>query len=299
MILARGEMLNNTSVNLCALLICICVQMDMAYASTPNGVDENDLIFKASFDGNGDADIAGGDPKLYLASSFAQRAEAKPGLNSNNIHLIEGEGILGGTLAFHRHSPEIIVFKGKDNLPPAEENMEGSVSLWLKVSPYVDLPDEFVDPIMVIDKAWNDSALFIDFDKGSEKEFRLGVFSDYSFWNPKDIPFDDISRDARPMLGLSSRIFLDQKWTHVAFTWQHVNTDKDAKASLYINGDYQGSLVRKQMFTWDESKLEIILGMNYLGALDELKIFNRALHEEEIAALYNNTLSSAATDNTD
>jgi hypothetical protein len=59
--------------------------------------------------------------------------------------------------------------------------------------------------------------------------------------------------------------------------------------TLFINGVPRGSLSpREQTFTWDLDQTLIMLGLSYVGRLDELAIFNRALEPAEMAALYSN-----------
>ena len=43
---------------------------------------------------------------------------------------------------------------------------------------------------------------------------------------------------------------------------------------------------RQQTFTWDVQNTAIALGLSYIGLLDELAIFNRALTEQEVRAVF-------------
>ena len=55
--------------------------------------------------------------------------------------------------------------------------------------------------------------------------------------------------------------------------------------TLYLDGKRQGSLGTKQRFTWRSDKTVIMLGINYVGWIDDLIVLNRALNESEIAVL--------------
>jgi hypothetical protein len=74
----------------------------------------------------------------------------------------------------------------------------------------------------------------------------------------------------------------------VAFTFENFNSGgEDGVATLYIDGQPQGSLRgRRQTFTWDPAKSAIMLGLSYVGLMDDLAIFDRALTAEEIKQLY-------------
>jgi hypothetical protein len=71
-------------------------------------------------------------------------------------------------------------------------------------------------------------------------------------------------------------------------TFSGFNTDgTGGTTKLFINGDLQGTVKdRRQVFTWDLSKATIRLGLGYVGLLDELAIFNRALNADEVQMLY-------------
>ena len=43
---------------------------------------------------------------------------------------------------------------------------------------------------------------------------------------------------------------------------------------------------RQQTFTWDPEQAMIGLGLSYIGLLDELSVFNRALTADEVSAVY-------------
>ena len=58
-------------------------------------------------------------------------------------------------------------------------------------------------------------------------------------------------------------------------------------ARLYLDGQPRGALpARQQTFTWDPQQAIIGLGLNYIGLLDELSVFNRALTADEVAGVY-------------
>jgi hypothetical protein len=90
--------------------------------------------------------------------------------------------------------------------------------------------------------------------------------------------------------------FTKGRWTHVVFTFERFNTGKpDGVARLYLDGTPQGSLsARQQTFTWDAENAYVALGLSYIGLIDDLAIFNRALTEEEIRALFGLAKGAAA-----
>jgi len=66
-----------------------------------------------------------------------------------------------------------------------------------------------------------------------------------------------------------------------------LNTDAGGTAKLYLNGQLKGTTERiKEPFTWEPGLATIRLGVNYVGLWDELSIFDRALSDAAIDALF-------------
>ncbi len=146
--------------------------------------------------------------------------------------------------------------------------------MWMRLNPDQDLKPGYCDPIQITQFAWNNGALFVDFDKDLPRDFRLGVFSDLKFWNPDNIAWEAWPVEKRPMVTVKKPPFSRDAWTHVLFTFDGINhpEGKQAKASLYINGKKQGSIDSPMKFTWEPSKAIIMLGIEYIGDIDDLMI---------------------------
>lgn len=262
------------------LLSCKTVLADVEWSPAIRDA----VLFHASFDKSVDAEIARGDGRLYFAESL-ERKKIEPGLPPSGVKWSRTGGHAGGALQFASKTDELVFFKGKGNVPITKPGFEGTVSLWLKLTPKKDLPQGFVDPLQITDSKWNDGSFFVDFDQAEDRTFRLGAFSEYKFWNPADINFDDIPAARRPMVFVSDGKFENSKWTHVSFSWSRFNEDTATEAMLYIDGKLQGRIPGKQFFDWKADDVVIMLGINYVGGIDELTIFDRQLSAEEIATL--------------
>lgn len=241
------------------------------------------LTFLAGFDSTGDADFSLGEGKVYHAKNLNLK-EPIAGLPGDVVQLAEN-GKYGGCLKFGKRSEVFTFYRGEKNVAYDPASVSGTVSLWMKLDPQKDLEPGFVDPLQITDKAWNDSCLFLDFTKDdTPRHFRLGVFSDYKYWNPQDTPWDNIAVKERPMIVMEKPSFGSDHWTHVAFVWRNFNS-QSAKAELFVDGQSVGTMNKPQRFTWDTSKLAIIPGIYYSGLMDELAIWNRALSAAEIRQL--------------
>jgi len=247
------------------------------------------LAFHAAFDDQPDATFAKGDGKLYHAPAMNQRDQAAPGLPAGGeVTLAPGEGKFGGALRFAKSKGPVVFFKAKDNVPGPAPDWSGTVSFWLRTDPAKDLPDGFCDPIQITSKQWDDAAMFVEFEKRPAGiPFRLGIYADKNVWNPQGRKFEDIPAAERPLVTVAQPPFAGDKWTHVAFTFSGFNTGKaGGTAALYLDGKKAGGLgPRMQTFTWDAEKAALLPGLSYIGLMDDLAVFHRALTAEEIAAL--------------
>jgi|688.fasta_scaffold244979_1 hypothetical protein len=243
------------------------------------------LRLQAGFDKSLDADVAQGDPKLYTADTLA-RKELREGIHRPGVEWVAEGGVHGGYLKFRSKSPKVICFRG-DNLSNQSGSWSITASLFLRLDPELDLQPGYCDPLQITQKAWNDAAFFVDFDKDSPRAFRLGVFSDLSFWNPKNIAWEAWPITSRPMISVAKPPFGRDQWTHVAFAVEGINAGegKKGKAVFYLNGQSQGMYEAPLQFRWDRDQTAIMLGIDYIGDLDELKVFEGVLTPEQIRSL--------------
>jgi hypothetical protein len=267
----------------------------VAVSTAPGAVPQRDslrrsLTFYAPFDRGVDAAYAAGDPKLYSAPSLKQRQEATPGLpESGTVQLASGAGRFGDALRFTAKKSPIVFYKGARNMPHGAANWSGTVSFWLSTDPRGELEPGFCDPVQITPRAWNDAAFFVEFEKRPESiPFRLGVYADLGVWNPLKRPFAEISSLERPLVTVDDPPFSRSRWTHVLFTFERFNTGKDdGIARLYLDGQPQGTLAdRRQTFTWEVEQTAIALGLSYIGLIDDLSIFNRALTSDEVRRVF-------------
>lgn len=245
------------------------------------------LTFHASFDNGVDADFAKGDATLYNLASRnpevidtglpPEAALKADGQFGSSLHFNTPEGV-SGTRAF---------YKLPLNFEYRESDWSGSVSFWLKLTPKEDLRPGFTDPIQLTPRSALDSCLWVDFHRDEPRQFRMGVFPDKKYWNPNDIPNREIPDGQRPLIPVVDSPFSRNHWTHIVMTFRGFNNPgKGSVATLYIDGNLHDTLTGwEQIYTWDLEKAQIRLGVNFVGALDELSCFNRELTQAEVADL--------------
>ena len=245
------------------------------------------LTFHASFDHGYDADFAKGSVKIYTAPEYGKLSEAKSGMNSSDVDLAEGKGVFGGALHFKRKGKQVLYYESEDNVAYDPKGWEGTISLWLQLDPETDLEPGYCDPIQITDVAYNDAALWVDFTNKNPRQFRMGVFGDLEIWNPENIGPDENPVFNQRLVVAKDRPFSNETWTHVLVSFKNLGAASGSKADFYINGKLQGTQADiPEPFTWELMRSKIFIGLNYVGFMDEVALFNRSLSAEEVALLY-------------
>lgn len=243
------------------------------------------LTFGATFDQGFDAEFARGNAKMFTLQSDDQGQTPKVGMHNPNIKIAKAQGRFGHALAFAKKSSPPIYFSAKENVDYDTNDWSGTISLWLSLDPETDLEPGYVDPIQVTDAGYNDAALWVDFSDKNPRSFRMGAYGDLEVWNPENIGPDENPAFQQRLLTAEDRPFGKGIWTHITITFSHLNTQK-GQAMLYVNGKPQGEREISEPFTWEVAEAKIFLGLNYVGLMDELALFNRALTPDEVRRLY-------------
>ena len=65
------------------------------------------------------------------------------------------------------------------------------------------------------------------------------------------------------------------------------NKRKPPVGRLHLNGKLQGTIENWDLtFGWDPQRVLLVLGAAYVGHLDDLAVFDRALTDNEVKQLY-------------
>ncbi|MEM8968521.1 MAG: LamG domain-containing protein [Bacteroidota bacterium] len=243
------------------------------------------ITFYAPFNDNTQAQIATGDANIYSAPERKEAPNAKSALPAH-VAIASGEGLSGDALEFKEKVKEVVFFKAKGNMAYNNQDWTGTVSFWLKLTPEEDLEPGFCDPIQITDVGYNDASIWVDFTENNPRNFRLGVIGDLQSWNPDNIGPNDNPEFDKRLVTVENHPFSRDEWTHVLITYNSLGSG-EGSASLYLNGELQGSKDRViDPFNWELDKANIYLGLNYIGLMDELAIFNRSLSVEEVQTVY-------------
>ncbi len=273
-------MMNAISKNLLVLLFMI--SSSYIFSQVEN-LKEN-ILFYSSFDGAARADIAHGDKQIYTAENYKKATDAKAGLNDSNVIIAKDKGLFGDAIHFKESKTAAIFYKAYKNVGYNNTSWSGTISFWLRLDSNKELAPHYCDPICITDTQWNDAALWVDFTDHNPRQFRYGAMGDKVAWNKNDAASDEdwIKRT----VVVNPAPFQSDSWTHVVMVFSEVNAK--SKFALYLNGKLQGTInkVKDNPFTWEPENGKIMLGLGYIGFMDELAIFDKSLDEKEINTVF-------------
>ncbi|MEQ1850337.1 MAG: LamG-like jellyroll fold domain-containing protein [Chthoniobacteraceae bacterium] len=243
------------------------------------------LTFHASFDRGLDADFSRGDKACFLRSG---KGLAPAALNEE-LKLVPEAGRFGSGLHFTKKGTTQPHFKGAGVLGYNDKNWSASVSVWLRLDPDKDLEPGYCDPVQIVGDDSKKGFIFLEWSKDeTPRHFRFAIRPLFHLWNPDNIDWAKMAPEKRPAVNLPRAPFSREAWTHVVFSFENLN-DKTKKpvGRLHMNGGLKGTIENHDLtLGWNPDAVQLVLGASYVGQMDDLAVFNRALTDAEIQELF-------------
>jgi hypothetical protein len=243
------------------------------------------LTLHASFDKGLDADYSRGDRKCVVQ----QGKELVSAKFNEEVKLVADSGRYGGALHFPKKGNTRPSFKDDKVLNYNAKSWSASVSVWLRLDPDKDLEPGYCDPVQIIGNDSKKGFIFLEWSKDeTPRYFRYAIRPLFHIWNPTNVQWADIPFEKRPMVQVAKAPFSREKWTHAVFTLENINDkSKPPIGRLYLNGKLQGAIEKWDLtFDWDPAKVLLVLGAAYVGHMDDLAVFDRALTDVEVDRIY-------------
>lgn len=277
-----------TPARLSPLLVLACFA-SQAYADIvpprPEDYLRASLVLHASFDKGFDADFSKGDKACYLKT----QAGLVPCAESEEVKLAPEGGRFGGALHFPKKGTTRPSYLGDGMLGYNAKEWSTTVSLWLKLTPDEDLEPGYCDPIQIVGDDTKKGFIFLEWSKDhSPRYFRYAIRPKIELWDPEGLGWEVVPEAKRPMVQLKTAPFSRDRWTHAVFTLDRINAGKEVNGgTLYLDGKKQGEIKGFDLtFGWDPKAVMLVLGAAYVGQIDDLAVFDRALGEQEVKALH-------------
>lgn len=246
------------------------------------------VTFYASFDEKIQADFGKGDRTVstrFDKTGKKGEYEFQPGFDTAKFRIAKGKGVSGGALQATDVLPRRgrMFFPVKGNLAYRKTGWSGSVSVWINTNPDKMLKTKYCDPIQITQKGASNGGIWFDFTPDKPRDMRMGIFTDLK---PREKP---AGGSKAPLIVVKDVGFRSGDWHHVVLTWKNLDTGKpNAVATLYVDGKRIGELANRRIsMKWEVDRAGVYFAVNYIGLLDELVLFDRALTSLEIRSLYN------------
>ncbi len=210
------------------------------------------MSFYASYEDGMDAAYARDDRRIYSAPSYDALDERGPWYWGQDVKLAYDSGISGHALGFTGGLTQALFYTGEANTPWADG---GAVSVWLNPGEFSGAPLAVtgVDPFA--------PAAAIDFSS------------------------DPIQLAVRAIQGEGAAVPPEGDWVHVVISIS--NPRSGGKVTVYVNGEESTSFdLTDPDHSWDSARSMMRLGVNYVGLIDELATFDRAVTPAEVRLLH-------------
>lgn len=244
------------------------------------------LTHHVSFDDSLTADYSVDDKIAYWQGGEEPGQRARIG--AGNLASV-ADGRFGAAVRFTHKNPLTPYYRGEKILAYQKKGWSGSVSVWLRLDPDQDLEPGYCDPVQIIAGDNKNGFIFLEWTKDdSPRKFRYVVRPRFDLWNPDNMTWGEMPDPLKPMVQLERPVFKRSQWTHVVFTFDQLNSGSAGVGKLYLDGEFQGKISDRMLdFGWDDPrKVLLALGASYVGDMDDLSVFNRALSDSEVAALH-------------
>ncbi|MEN9574091.1 MAG: hypothetical protein RL514_1946 [Verrucomicrobiota bacterium] len=243
------------------------------------------LTFHASFDKGFDADFSRGD-KAALSRT---KQGTMPLAANDELKLVPDGGRFGGGLHFTKKGNTQPRFKDAGVLNYNATNWSASVSVWLRLDPDKDLEPGYCDPVQIVGEDTKKGFIFLEWSKDeSPRHFRFAIRPRIELWNPNGLDWAKMTAAQRPAVNLERAPFSREAWTHAVFSFANLN-DKAKKriGRLHLNGKPVGTIENWDLtLGWNPEAVQLVLGAAYVGHLDDLAVFKRALTDAEVMQLH-------------
>lgn len=242
------------------------------------------LTFHASFDKGFDADFSRGDK-----AALSRTKQGTAPLAANDELKLVSDGRFGGGLHFTKKGSTQPRFKGAGVLGYNATNWSATVSVWLRLDPDKDLEPGYCDPVQIVGEDTKKGFIFLEWSKDeTPRHFRFAIRPRIELWNPSGLDWAKMTAAQRPALNLPRAPFSREAWTHAVFSFANLN-DKAKKpiGRLHLNGKLMGTIENWDLtLGWNPDAVQLVLGASYVGRLDDLAVFNRAMTDAEVTQLF-------------
>lgn len=276
------------------LLVALFGMLDYATAQDASHINDH-LLFLSTFDDTTDVNLFGPDNDagwIYTAES-TKRVKVLMNDRCAEVSIDKAAGKIGDCLTFAAKTESVLFYQASPNLAAPCSNWAGTLSFWLKPDPE-RLGIEDCYPVQLSDGDWNHGGFFVRFPGKRLSTFEFGAVSASDSAEAAIDP-GDVGLDQRFVTAVARERIPNDQWTMVTLTFESVNPEgNDASlVKFYLNGQLVGQIQPSLRIKWMDPVASkavrdaaVFLGIRYVGGIDDLRIYEKALPRQRIQMLY-------------
>lgn len=274
--------------------VVFCCMAGRTYGQETHQVDDH-LLFHSTFDDTTDVNLFGPDNDagwIYTADS-TRRFRVLMNNRCPSVTIAKSEGKIRDCLNFASTTKNVLFYQASPNLESPRRDWSGTVSFWLKPRLSRSKSDTCY-PIQLCDGNWDHGGFFVRFCGKPSSAFELGTVSGRNVGQLMPFP-EDVAEEQCSTLTVDTALVPNDQWTMVSFTFENINSSRreGSIVKLYLNEKLAGEIRKPLRINWmepdsleGEPNAAVFLGINYVGCVDDLRIYHRSLTGARIKMLY-------------
>lgn len=176
-----------------------------------------------------------------------------------------------------------IGYQAEGNFPLTKDYNDGTIAMWVRCASGEQPEDRFAELFEVNDGSWNDGAFGLALTPGQPGRI---VFSLYGS-APVSATGETVG-GPQHLIAYEGIDWATGEWHHIAASWENINTGRrNAVLKLYVDAERQRVSPRfDHVVHWRSPQQTIRVGWGFVGWIDELAIFGKALSERQIRRIF-------------
>jgi len=278
------------------MLVVLC------FSSSSRGDDlDRGLLLLSTFDDTTDLNLFGAQHAGWIHTAESTR-RAMVWVNNRcpEATIVKDIGKKGDCFKFAEPTKKVLYYQGTGSLPNPKKNWSGSLSIWLHPNLAMGRGDCY--PIVFSDGDWNRGGFFIRVPAAEPNKIQLGAVSRATTVEPAKLtPEFDLAKVPKGRVFVTKPVTIkDDRWTLITMTYANINSETGDAATMqiFVNDESVGEIRKPISVAWmtpgatlkDDKEVEpeaaIFLGLNYVGELDDLRLYNHTMPAEDIRRLY-------------
>ncbi|MBC8350476.1 MAG: M48 family metalloprotease [Planctomycetes bacterium] len=253
------------------------------------------LSFESNFADTTDANLFGYPDEggwIYTAESVKRETPLMQSRRPDVI-IAKDEGIRGDCLRFGKKATDVLYYLMNPSLRRPTKNWSGAVTFWIK--PDLEKIGAAASyPLQFFDGDWSHGGFFIRLPGTKTNPIELGMVSADATSTQRLLTPEAISSNHHTVISLNDAPIASDRWTFLTMTFENANPEGDGTSLIkfYIDGELRGQTRRLLKIDWmdpdaagPKPNSATFLGIDYIGDIDEFRIYDRAILEDQILVI--------------